>query len=216
MKFVVRAKYLFIVLLFTGACTKLDEKELLYDRVSSDNFPQNEAEFVSVMAAAYTNLYASFGSDGNIMCLQEVPSDEIVVPTRGPDWGDGGHWVRLKLHTYRANDPKMSGTWDFLFKGVSTCNRVISTLEPLNTPLSQKFISELRALRAIYYYWLLDMFGNVPISTDFSETEPLPNNTRQEVYAFVESELLAAIPDLQDTGPNDNATYLYGDRKSVV
>jgi starch-binding outer membrane protein, SusD/RagB family len=207
MKLVVRAKYLFFMLLFTGACTKLDEKELLYDRVTSEIFPTTEAEYVSAMAAAYTNLYASFGSDGNIMCLQEVPTDEIVVPTRGPDWGDGGHWVRLKLHTYRANDPKMRDTWNWLFKGVSVCNRVMAVLEPVGTPLSEKFISELRALRAIYYYWLLDMFGNVPISTDFSETDPLPNNTRQEVYNFVESELLATLPDLQQTGPNDNATY---------
>src|SRR5262245_40128219 len=148
----VKAKYLFFVLLFAVACTKLDEKELLYDRVGGDNFPTKEAEFVSVMAAAYTNLYFSFGSDGSIMCLQEVPTDEIVVPTRGPDWGDGGHWVRLKLHTYKANDPKMINTWNFLFKGVSTCNRVMSTLEPLGTPIAEKFISELRALRAIYYY----------------------------------------------------------------
>lgn len=197
----------FIALLLSTSCTKLDEKDLLYDRVTSDNFGNNEAEIVSIIAAAYTNLYASFGSDGNIMCLQEVPSDEIVVPTRGPDWGDGGHWIRLKLHTYKASDPKMNGTWDFLFKGVNTCNRVLSILEPLGTPTSKKFVSELKALRAIYYYWLLDMFGNVPISTDFTKTDPPPNNTRAEVYAFVEKELLAALPDLQKTGPNDNSTY---------
>jgi hypothetical protein len=207
MKILSKATYIVIVLLVTGSCTKLNEKDLLYDRVISDNFGQNEAEIVSLVAAAYTNLYLSFGSDGNIMCLQEVPSDEIVVPTRGPDWGDGGHWVRLKLHTYKPNDPKMSGTWDFLFKGVNTCNRVLAALEPLGTPVSKKFISELKALRAIYYYWLLDMFGNVPITTDFSKTDPPPNNTRKEVYDFIEAELTAALPDLEKTGPNDNLTY---------
>lgn len=196
-----------LALLMAASCTRLDEKELLYDRVTSDNFGQNDAEVVSIIAAAYTNLYGSFGSDGNIMCLQEVPSDEVVVPTRGPDWGDGGHWVRLKLHTYQANDSKINNTWDFLFKGVNTCNRVLSILEPLGTPSSKKFVSELRALRAIYYYWLLDLYGNVPISTDFKNTKPPANNTRKEVYDFVEKELLAVMADLQKTGPNDNSTY---------
>ena len=84
---------------------------------------------------------------------------------------------------------------------------MLSILEPLGTPSSKKFIAELKALRAIYYYWLLDLFGNVPISTDFTKTDPPPNNTRKEVYEFVEKELLAALPDLQKTGPNDNATY---------
>jgi starch-binding outer membrane protein, SusD/RagB family len=208
MKILIKAKYFLIVLLLlAGSCTKLNEKDLLYDRVTSDNFGQTDAEIVSILAAAYTNLYGSFGSDGNIMCLQEVPTDEIVVPTRGPDWGDGGHWVRLKLHTYTPADPKMSGTWDFLFKGVNTCNRVINILEKQNTPAAQKFIQELRALRAIYYYWLLDMFGNVPISTDFTKVDPPPNNTRKEVYDFIEAELKATMPDLQKTGPNDNLTY---------
>jgi starch-binding outer membrane protein, SusD/RagB family len=207
MKLLSAIKYGLIGFVLTTSCTKLEERDVLYDRVTSDNFGQNDAEIISIIAAAYTNLYASFGSDGNIMCLQEVPSDEIVVPTRGPDWGDGGHWVRLKLHTYKPSDPKISGTWDFLFKGVNTCNRVLSLLEPLGTPASQKFISELKALRAIYYYWLLDLYGNVPISTDFTETAPPANNTRQEVYDFVEQELLAALPDLQKTGPNDNSTY---------
>lgn len=200
-------KFSIIGLMLVGSCTNLDEKNYLYDAATAENFGQTEAEIVSLIAAAYTNLYGSFGADGTIMCLTEVPSDELVVPTRGPDWGDGGHWVRLKLHTYKPNDPKIGGTWDFLFKGVNTCNRVLAILEPIGTPTSEKFISELKALRAIYYYWLLDLFGNVPISTDFSKTDPPANNTRKEVYDFVEKELTDALPNLQKTGPNDNATY---------
>jgi hypothetical protein len=207
MKILSLTKCLLIGLLLISSCTRLDEKELLFDRVTGDNFGVNDAEIVSLLAAAYTNLYGSFGSDGSIMRLEEVPTDEIVVPTRGPDWGDGGHWVRLKLHTTTPADGGPANTWNFLFKGVNTCNRVLSLLETIGTPASLKFIPELKALRAIYYYWLLDLFGNVPISTDFTNTEPPPNNTRKEVYDFVEAELLAALPDLQKTGPNDNATY---------
>ncbi|MEJ7680181.1 MAG: hypothetical protein WKG06_20435 [Segetibacter sp.] len=79
------------------------------------------------MGAAYTNLY---GFRGGITNANEVTSDEIVVPTRGADWGDGGHWVRLKLHTYRPNDSEINGTWNMLYAGVSTCNRLIATFEP--------------------------------------------------------------------------------------
>jgi len=207
MKILSLTKYSLISLLLITSCTKLDEKELVFDTATNQNFGQTDAEVVSLLAAAYTNLYGSFGSDGSIMRLEEVPTDEIVVPQRGPDWGDGGHWIRLKLHTTQPNDGGPENTWSFLFKGVNTCNRVLTLLEPLGTPSSAKFISEIKALRAIYYYWLLDLFGNVPISTDFTKTDPPPNNTRKEVYDFVETELIAALPDLQKTGPDDNATY---------
>jgi len=207
MKILSLTKYSLIGLLLISSCTKLDEKELVFDTATGLNFGQTDAEIVSLLAAAYTNLYGSFGSDGNIMRLEEVPTDEIVVPQRGPDWGDGGHWIRLKLHTTIPADGGPGNAWGFLFRGVNTCNRVLTLLEPLGTPASAKFIAELKALRAIYYYWLLDLFGNVPISDDFTKTDPPPNNTRKEVYDFVEKELLATLPDLQKTGPNDNATY---------
>src|ERR1035437_8782210 len=81
---------------FSQACTKLDEK--LYDTVIPDNFFKSEAEFVSALGAAYTNLggYAS----GDVNNLQELTSDEMVVPTRGSDWDDGGNWRRLHLHSW--------------------------------------------------------------------------------------------------------------------
>jgi len=207
MKFTSITKYSALGLLLLASCTKLDEDSVLYDKVVGSNFNKTDAELIASLGSAYTNLYGTFGNADNIMPMQEVTSDEIVVPTRGPDWGDGGHWVRLKTHTYNADDPRPLNSWNFLFKGVNTCNRLIALFTPLNTDVSKKYISELQALRAIYYYWLLDLFGNVPISTDFSNTTPPANNTRKEVYDFVEKELLENAPNLQKTGPTDEATY---------
>ena len=180
---------------------------MLYDKVQGSNFNKTDEELVASLGSAYTVLLGTFGNADNIMPMQEVTADEIVVPTRGADWGDGGHWVRLKTHTYNADDPRPLNTWNFLFKGVNTCNRLVALFTPLNTDVSKKYISELQALRAIYYYWLLDLFGNVPISIDFNNTTPPANNTRQQVYDFVEKELLANVANLQKTGPTDEATY---------
>ncbi len=83
-------------LFMVASCTKLDETDVLYDQVTTDKFFQTDRKFLSAVGAAYTNLY---GYRGAFVNVNEVTSDEIVVPTRGADWGDGGHWVRLKLHT---------------------------------------------------------------------------------------------------------------------
>jgi hypothetical protein len=172
-------QYTAVVLLLFASCTNLDEKEVLYDQVTQDNFFKTDAEYLAALGAAYTNLYGTFGSADNFWPMQEVTTDEMVVPTRGADWGDGGHWVRLKLHTYNADDPRPLNSWNVLFAGVNTCNRVLSIFEPIGTDQSKAYIAELKALRAIYYYWLLDLFGNVPLSIDFSQTEPPANATRK-------------------------------------
>ena len=49
------------------------------------------------------------------------------------------------------------------------------------------------------------MFGNVPLSTDFTDTETKPNSSRTEVFNFVKSELDAVIPLLSEK--KDASTY---------
>lgn len=201
------ASYSLIGVLLIGACTDLDEKDVLYDTVTNENFYKTDTEILSAVGAAYANLFGSFGNADNIMPLYEVTTDEMVVPTRGADWGDGGHWVRLKEHTYTAADARPLNTWVFLYAGVNSCNRLLKVLPEVGTDKALAYIPELRALRAVYYYWLMDLFGNVPLSVDASETAPPAKSPRAEVYNFIESELLATAPLLPKTGPADESTY---------
>jgi len=194
-------------LLLSGlSCTKLDESDLLYDKVDGTLFGKTDLEVSSLVGAAYSNL-AGLGGNNHYIPLNEVTTDEAIVPTRGADWGDGGHWVRLKRHTYTSTDATPGNGWNFCYSGVATCNRLIATLTTLNTPTALAYIPELKVLRAVYYYWLLDWYGNVPLSIDFNQTDPPSNSTRAEVYAFVEQELLENGPLLKKTGPNDVSTY---------
>jgi hypothetical protein len=197
---------LFVCLLVLGSCTNLDEEELLYDTVIADNFYKTDAELASAVGAAYGNLYG-IGGNNHVFPLAEVTSDEMVVPQRGADWGDGGHWVRLKLHTYKKDDPIPNNGWNFAFGGVTTCNKLLVALSTSTSPNAPGYAAELKALRAIYYLWLIDWFGNVPITTDFTNTEPPKNNTRAEVYAFIEKELLENIPKLPVGRPGDGPLY---------
>jgi hypothetical protein len=195
-----------VTLLTVFSCTKLDEGDVIYDRVLGSEFGQTTLEVNSAVGAAYANL-AGIGGNNHYLPIGEVTSDAAVVPTRGPDWGDGGHWVRLKRHTYTSQDPIPNNGWNFCYTGISTCNRLIATLTTLNTPAALAFIPELKVLRAVYYYWLLDWYGNVPLSIDYNDTKPPANSTRAQVYAFVEKELMENGPKLPKTGPTDPSTY---------
>jgi hypothetical protein len=179
---------------FNTSCTDLEEE--LFSEVTPENFFRTEEEFISSLGAAYTSLY-NYGSNGSIFSLQEVTTDEMVVPTRGQDWNDGGHWRRLHTHQYNSEDPIINGGWDFCFGGINNCNRLIFQYEQANNPVGNAFIAELKTLRAIFYLWLLDTYGNVPIVDRFDVPGDFApaNNTRQEVFDFIETEI---------TGNRDN------------
>lgn len=178
-------------------CTDLEEETV--NEITVDNFGATDDQFIAALGAAYTSLY-SYGNHNALWSFSEVSSDEAVIPTRGGDWGDGGQWTRMHQHRWNPDEQSFNGGWNFLYGGVSTCNRLIETLQVLNPERAVPFINELRGLRALYYFWLLDNFGNVPIIASFSGGEELPSTrSRQEVYDFLVAELTEIIPTLDET-----------------
>ena len=176
-----KSRYLFrVILILLGvgalsqACTKLDEK--LYSEVLPSNFFKNDAQFVAALGAAYTSLggYAT----GDINELQEMTTDEVVVPTRGSDWDDGGTQRRLHLHSWGFDDPFMNTPWEFCYSGVSTANRLIYQFNTLSDAahkaIADGYVRELITLRSFFYWQLIDMYGNIPYDNDFANAQAAP------------------------------------------
>jgi starch-binding outer membrane protein, SusD/RagB family len=198
-----------IGLLFVGtqACTNLDEP--LYDQFGVAA-PQTDDEVYSMFGGAYSTLF-NLMQHGSYFSVQQVSSDETVIPQRGGDWGDGGQWINVHRHEYKPTDPNIGGAWNFLYSGVLNANRVIHFLETKTYSVKiegekAQMIAEMRALRALYYYWLMDSFGNVPYVTDYTEdlTERPTTTLRKDVFAKVEAELNAVFPTLSQ---DKAATY---------
>lgn len=193
-----------LMLTFNNSCTDLDEE--LYSTVTFDNFFKSDEEFISALGAAYSSLIGVMGSHNATWSIQEVSSDELMIPQRGGDWFDGGLWLRMFRHEYGATEEAFNNSWGQLFGGVSACNRLIEQFTPIPGDKTVVFISELRSVRALFYYWLLDLFGNVPIVTGFANAETNPvTRKRADVYAFVEKEILESLPNL--TADVASSTY---------
>ena len=149
--------------------------------------------------------------NGNYYQITEVSTDEMIVPTRGTDWYDGGVWLDLHRQTWGANSPaglgQISGAWTDLFNGVARANVLLDALQKANFANKAVIVAEGRVLRAFYYFNLMDLYGGVPIACPELdnpvcaaghgiEIEARPRNTRAEVFNFIEAELKAARPNL--------------------
>ena len=191
--------------LLFGACTDLSEK--LYDKVSMDDYGKTPAEIQTIVSGAYATLrgYGADTPEGNgtncyptceyVFFLDECASDEACIPTRGTDWYDGGRYQQAQFHTWTADNAMVLSAWRYSFTGISKINAIIYQVEAseLSTEAKASVTAELRWLRAYYYWQLLDKFGNVPIVTDFTDTELPKSTTRQKVFEFVEKEIAVAL-----------------------
>jgi starch-binding outer membrane protein, SusD/RagB family len=198
-----------LVLPFSQSCTNLDEN--IYSVVTPDNYGKTEEEIISLLGDAYQK-FSNWASGDGTLALQEVSTDEMVVPTRGSDWDDGGNWRRLHLHTWTYEDYQTNDGWNFGFEGVTTANRLIFMFQTMvdNGQMTQDvakgYLAELKTIRGFFYYYLLDTYGNVPLVTDFATADPAPPTVaRNEVYAWLVADLEAAVPDLPKTV--DATTY---------
>ncbi|MFY0685948.1 MAG: RagB/SusD family nutrient uptake outer membrane protein [Cyclobacteriaceae bacterium] len=184
-------------LFFAPACTDLQEE--LYSDVTDDNFFQTDEEFIAALGQAYSSLF-SMGNHFNTWSINELTTDELVVPTKGGDWYDGGVLLQLHEHKFTPDNAMFNSAWGQIYGGVNTCNRLIAQFGVLGTPAAEAFIGELRAVRALWYFYALDAFGNVPLVVDFSDAvignESSLDAGRTKVYNFLISELNEIIPSL--------------------
>jgi hypothetical protein len=186
---------------FAPSCTNLDEE--LYDVVTPEDFLVGEEQYVAYLGQAYTKLYP-WATGNDLIHMNVASSDEATYPTRGSDWDDGGIHRRRQLHSWTYEDN--GGGWSFGFGGISDCNRLIASYEVLvqEGSISREdadvFIGELSTLRAFFYYVLIDLYGSVPIVTDFPAADDAPANVpRQDVYNFITDELAEWAPKLTKT-----------------
>ena len=91
------------------------------------------------------------------------------MPTRGGDWYDGGLWQDLYLHRWGVSNSVLASTWKYLYKVVTLSNRSLAGIEKYAARLSpeqrQDYEAEVRAIRALYYYELMDLYGRLPLVT---------------------------------------------------
>jgi len=189
-------------------CTDL--KETPTSLITKDTFYKNSDEVFAGVTSVYANLRNNME---DYYALNQVSSDETVVPTRGGDWFDNGAWVELHRQGWTPTSVtglrEVNNIWNQQYAGVARANIVLEALENVTVPGKAAITAELRALRALYYMQLMDVYGGVPVALD-TKVEERPAKTRAEVFTFIETELRAARADLPKTWPDQQGRLTQG------
>ncbi len=153
------------------------------------------------------------GTNRGIYDLQTFGSDEAMIPLRGGDWYDGGLWEAMYKHSWTAGHDLMKNSWLYLYKVITLCNRSLETLDAHRDLAADYYFAwnaEVRALRAMYYWYLIDLFGDVPLVTNSSVSmNEVKREKRAVVFKFCEDELLAVVSFLSDRNSTREGDY-YG------
>lgn len=188
-----------LVSLVAFGCTDLEVKE------KDSVLTESAGEFTGVppdatLASSYLDL-RDWGGQENIYALNEVASDEILVPTRGVDWGDNGVWRSLRQHEWDDSHQYVLNTWNNLNRNIYKISQLLAE-ESAPSPAQA---AEAKFLRAFNMWNVLDLYRQVPFRDIYGDALDAPEVfTVQQSLDFILKDLDEAMPNLPTTGPGGN------------
>lgn len=188
-------KYLLSLVIVTGAVSCNDFLE------ENPNTLTTQADLSSIeaarafLASIYGNVNVvatgSGGWGGNTLSLLEYMSGKAdgVAQTEA---------FRFNQLTYDAQAFYIDTYWSSLYQGILRCNVALAQI-PNYTVLTEaqkiEFLAEVRTMRAFYYFYLVRMFGDVPMVTEPIAGLADVNTSRTPVKQIYDrSRLIPAIP----------------------
>lgn len=183
----------------SASCTDLDTKI----EGSYTKFPDNPIAVSGEFEGCYyyTRNEAWFGRnfwEGVYLC-----GDEAVGINLAGVYFESGRYYTASVHDFNPDRPS-TGLMGDLLSGISYTNTRI--LNYGGAEGKDAIVAPLRAIRAYYHFWNMELYGDVPIMDHIAqEGEMVVRSPRADVARFIESELLEVIPQL--TEANDVSTY---------
>lgn len=196
------------------------------DETPKDQIPESEiydsanSLYVNAVASLYNYIGAHEEGEGlqgtcrGIYDYNTLTTDEAIIPIRGGNWYDGGLWENMYDHTWTATDTDLYNVWKYLYKVIVLSTKSLETIDQhkslLNDQQRDEYKAEVRAVRAMFYYYAMDMFGRIPIlESSTQKTADIRQSNRSDVFKYIVNELQAVAPLLPNEHSNLQGNY-YG------
>ncbi len=150
---------------------------------ASFNLPGQGANGGADIAASDENFFTTMRALWN---LQEITTDEAIC-----GWTDVGI-ADLNTQTWSPSNSFLTALYQRLALSITYANDFIIKAQGNSDPDFVRYVAEARFLRALAYYWAIDLFGQFPFTTEEDGVGKFfPKiGTRSEIFNYIESELL--------------------------
>jgi len=192
-------RYLLIIVALNSiliSCKK-DLVQVPLTTKTADNFYSNEAELEEAVKGVYATLQFTGNYNTGLPAIGELPGEDAYDETPA---NDNGYYGQLDDINVISQNGIVQDNWADSYSGIQRANIVLNRITDIvykdnNTKNSR--IGEMKFIRALYYFNLVRIFGDVPlVTTEISNPLLSFGQTRTakaEVYKQIEADLNDAI-----------------------
>ncbi|MFZ6009447.1 MAG: RagB/SusD family nutrient uptake outer membrane protein [Bacteroidota bacterium] len=182
------------LLAVSGCSDFLDEKDP--SNLTAENYFTRPEHADAAVVAIYDNL--RFLNGGTGIFAQNWQMLEALTGTSATETGQNQDLNNLLALSYNAENLFIRQWWNALYRGIANANLAIANIPAIQMDdvAKNKFLGQAQFLRALYYFWLVRLYGDVPLITkpvNATSPELYPTRaTQQAVYDLIVSDLTAA------------------------
>ncbi|UOG77120.1 RagB/SusD family nutrient uptake outer membrane protein [Hymenobacter tibetensis] len=182
-----------------GSCDVLDKEPL--PTIAPENFFQNADDAEAAITAAYDALQATGLYSQDLIAVGEMPSDNCS--------STNGDVTTLDRINWTPTTSQVTNIWRDSYVGINRANAVLKYVPNVSMAAERKnqILGEAYFLRALHYYNLVRLYGDVPLRLEPTESGEqsviaLPRTAAETVYARIGADLTEADALVPATNPN--------------
>jgi hypothetical protein len=168
-----------------SACNDLDLVPV--SQLTGSNFPLTDNDAIAAINGVYT-ANSNFSSSSSYVI--ELPADA----TQCGEEVTSGSGASIGVFQHDENNPTVETVWTVLYTGITGANAAIDNIaaSSVSEPLQTQLINEAKFLRSLYYFYLVQLFGEVPLVLHPEEGVGASRAPLNEVYQQIVADLTDA------------------------
>ncbi|MFN7117137.1 MAG: RagB/SusD family nutrient uptake outer membrane protein [Saprospiraceae bacterium] len=178
-------------ILFNNGCTDILEENPESSIVPS--FFNSPSGVLGGIVGVYNDIRSAWGTEGFTTEMMAGTDEHLA----------GASASGIQVHTYNGlNGSNFGAAWAIAYRDINTLNGVLQFGQDIDLDATTKkqYLAQAKFLRAFWYFYLVQTFGDVPLHTEFI-TVPSQADSRQpaaQVYELIIKDLTEAAADLPD------------------
>ncbi|MDO6433154.1 RagB/SusD family nutrient uptake outer membrane protein [Flavitalea sp. BT771] len=196
-----------VVALLTVSCKKLIE----IPANPPDQIPQSQvfsdsADIMSALTGIYGNFKVTSGgttfTNGAITQYTGMSADELLYASVSSPANN-----QFALNALTTDNGTIVSLWQNAYNNIyqmNTCLQGIGGTKAISDSLRRQLLAEIKVVRALYYFNLVNLFGRLPIitGTDYKLNAVVSRSSVDSVYGLIRSDLAEARAVLHPTYPS--------------
>lgn len=178
-------------IVFTSGCEKFVETDKPANKVTAKEAWANNLSAAGVLTKLYSDMSSSTVVSGKygISYLTGLLSDELQLFNNDPNL--------LPFYKNSLQSTNTNTVWPSFYNYIYTCNDACENLpnsKGVSSEVRNQLLGEAKFVRAFCYFYLVNLFGDVPLvtSTNYAENRLAGRSSATLVYQQIKSDLLEA------------------------